>query len=454
MKFDIIIVGAGGAGIAVAEMISRDNLKVLLLEKNEYASDEASSAHHGWFHMGSLYAIFPKNNFMRTLIGGTEDLLKYYSNFSNMNIILNSFGKIKTDNTKLGAWFTGKPIDYIVACRNDADFTLKNSKTIYKKLRSILFRASWHLMIRKFIGRHAVFTNHDWNKKKLGSKSIPKAGIWHHRRSMISECEIDGLNLSKNTHIKIFGFDQTMNAPSISKDLLNSFIDNGGDYSTSTEVTEIKRKNGVWIVNSANKTFTADKVLLCAGKWLDAIEMDVVEKPKVRKSLSPLLIVYPKLIKNNFVRMTPFVDKTINHLVHGSPGEEYSVIGCGLYADQNSSESELQEMENTLLEKVESIFPNFPQSQFYEIYWGTKTEYISGVNERNYQYSINSLGENIWYLVPGKYSLIFSVAVNTYKKIFKRNPSKKKKVDKKIPDRVLVRQMRHQRMVSKYLSDR
>ena len=58
-------------------------------------------------------------------------------------------------------------------------------------------------------------------------------------------------------------------------------------------------------------------------------------------------------------------------------------------------------------------------------YIGTKTELLFKDQDRSYIYSImqdSDLG--IWTLVPGKFSLAFSMAVEFYRKVKMRNPTK------------------------------
>lgn len=93
-EYDAVVVGAGIAGLATAEIAARSGLKVVLLEKNHAVCAEASGGHHGWFHFGSLYSIFPNNQFMRTLVGGIDDLLEYYSCFPRMNIRVGETGRL------------------------------------------------------------------------------------------------------------------------------------------------------------------------------------------------------------------------------------------------------------------------------------------------------------------------------------------------------------------------
>ena len=65
-EYDITIIGGGIAGITIAEIFSRNGYKVCLIEKNKSLCKETSGSHHGWFHFGSLYSIFPGKRFLRS----------------------------------------------------------------------------------------------------------------------------------------------------------------------------------------------------------------------------------------------------------------------------------------------------------------------------------------------------------------------------------------------------
>ena len=84
---------------------------------------EASAGHHGWFHFGSLYSIFPENQTLRTLIGGIEDTIENYSAFENMNIKIDAQGKLIFPDNGEG-WVRDEPLEYIVSARNNADFDM------------------------------------------------------------------------------------------------------------------------------------------------------------------------------------------------------------------------------------------------------------------------------------------------------------------------------------------
>src|SRR3990170_6487561 len=154
--YDIVVVGAGIAGLAIAEIFSRSGLKVALLEKNHKVCQESSGTHQEWFHFGSLYSIFPNNQFMRTLVGGIDDMLDYYNSFPGMNIVVNQNGKLEF---KAGPdkWIRNEPIEYIVSARNDSDFSLGVYDGPIDYARKIYFLLTWEMAIKQFIARHQRF---------------------------------------------------------------------------------------------------------------------------------------------------------------------------------------------------------------------------------------------------------------------------------------------------------
>ena len=89
-QYDVVIIGGGIAGICIAEILSRDKLKILIIEKNKNLISEASTSQHGWFHFGSLYAILEDNQTLKNMLNNLINIRKYYSHFNSMNL---SFSK-------------------------------------------------------------------------------------------------------------------------------------------------------------------------------------------------------------------------------------------------------------------------------------------------------------------------------------------------------------------------
>src|SRR5258706_6733843 len=154
--YDLIVVGGGIAGLATAEIFARSGRKVALLEKNEKLATETSGAHHEWFHFGSLYSIFPTRRYLRTLVGGIDDVLAYYSGFRGMNLRVDGDGKLMTVPAE-AEWLCDGTIQYIVAARNDEDFALRQASGVRALGFSLGARLSWDLLIKRFICRHTRF---------------------------------------------------------------------------------------------------------------------------------------------------------------------------------------------------------------------------------------------------------------------------------------------------------
>jgi hypothetical protein len=149
----------------------------------------------------------------------------------------------------------------------------------------------------------------------------------------------------------------------------------------------------------------------------------------------------------NFVRLTPFVEKSINHIFHEIDGKKYSVIGGGFFANPNNK-IEIKEAEKNLLKMAVKFFPKLDKVKWHEIYFSHKTEATLKTGERNYQYSITSLSNDVYKVLPGKFSLGFSLAVNIYKEIMGENPKKSSKFNPDILIGQFVENMRHGKIAS------
>jgi hypothetical protein len=226
-------VGGGIAGLCTAELFSRNNFKVALIEKEESICSQASGAHHGWFHFGSLYSIFPNNQFLRTLVGGVDDLIQFYSDFPCMNIRIDSKGKLFFPQSH-GAWFRDDPLKFIVASRNNEDFSLNFFGNFSEYIRKIFFILTWDLAVKQFISRHQRFYKFNWLAGPA-STVIPKAGWKDYSRDLIFKPSLNNCHIDPNTHFGVMGFDRPMRPEFIINDLLSSFLKSGGNYINNCE---------------------------------------------------------------------------------------------------------------------------------------------------------------------------------------------------------------------------
>lgn len=420
-KVDIVVIGGGIAGLATAEMLSRNGNSVLLLEKEDKICSLSSGAHHGWFHFGSLYSIFPGNEFLSGFVRNIHVLLDYYSHLPGFNLKVGKNGKLDFINQER-KWFTERNIDYIAASRNDNDFNLRTYSGFRNYLKKIFFTLLWEVSLKRFVGRHVNFHNNKWDKDFSSSmRNISKKWYRSYNKSLIKKHNYQEINLDPNTHFLIEGFDRAMNLEVILEDILNAFISNGGIVLPNSEVLSIKSLNQNYqIVTKDNKEIECEFVVNAAGKnipLLSSFDVTNVE--------SPLLVVYPKLLDKNFVRLTPFVDRTINHIVHSMGGKEYSLVGGGGYS--NSDEKEKIQVLNELKRMSSIVFKNFDKSAIIESYFSTKTEFISNKG-RNYLYKINQEGKNQYNIIPGKFTLAFSLSLELFKLINKKEPNLSKEM--------------------------
>jgi hypothetical protein len=125
---------------------------------------------------------------------------------------------------------------------------------------------------------------------------------------------------------------------------------------------------------------------------------------------SPLLVVKPALSDVNFIRMTPTMSETFNHLHHVGPGGDYSLIGNARYWPLHADVDEAS-LKAELIARAERIFGTRIDPRDAALYFGTKTEMTNGRQRRNYQYQIVE-GRDAVAVLPGKMSLAFSLAVN------------------------------------------
>lgn len=376
---DFIVIGGGIAGIASAELIQRSGRSVLLLEAEPFLGSASSSELHGWFHTGALYAALPDNSFFKTLVGNIDDLLAYYSDFPQMNLEVRNH--LRTKN--LDGWFS-------------------NSLNLYSYISPFDKEVGWGMKLpwlaaiynarRHLEGFDKLVTSQDLSSQVLKYKN-PKT------KSTVYEDELD-LNLGKISKTFITR-DRTMNAYAIMKSLVASFLAHGGRIKTDSKVV----KTGQNWVQTDNETYYGKIIINATG----------ANNPKATNThLSPLVVVYPALSELNFIKMTPNVSNTFNHLVHKCEDFQYSVIGNGIYIEDTPEERSTVASE--VLSRIEDVFGVDLDDYKVNVYFGKKTEVTTKSQLRNYQYHIIKDNNHVS-IFPGKFTLGFSLAVNLCRRL-------------------------------------
>ncbi len=379
---DFAIVGGGIAGLAIAEILQRSGASVVLLEKNKTLCSEASAEQQGWFHTGALYTALPNNFFCRTMVGNLDDLVDYYSGFSSMNLRVDKH----ISTTSRDGWFSNRTNFYVYTSTEGVGWKWK---------------LPWAVALYRAKRRMSWFETLDASRSlshQMGFGARPLQYVVH--RSDL------GVNL-EHIAFALKSRDRAMNTQMIATDLIKSFLACGGVVKTQARVLSLE-KGGVLAKLDAGETTTrilARHTILATGKDTGTFETNT------RVFISPLLVVYPALSDINFVRMSPHMEQTINHICHRVNGLEYSLIGNAVYHDaQHSGEHVLQRVRANMLGMAKKVFGDFDEKRS-DLFFGYKTEVSSSSFIRNYLYHIIDRGHYTLAL-PGKFSLCFSLAAN------------------------------------------
>ncbi len=445
-RFDTIIVGGGIAGLATAEMFARSGHKTLLLEKNPKLCQETSGLHHEWFHFGSLYSMFPNKQFLRTMVGGIDDLLQYYRDFRGMNLRIDGEGrllKIPVD----GAWFREDNLEYIIATTRAQDFSLKGRGDARQVANRALMRLVWNLAIKRFIGRHNRFYDYDW-RRGFASYHIPHVRLFDYSNNLLHKFDNHDIDLDPSCHIAMHSYDSPMQAVHIVSDLTRGLLCNGGQIRTGVGFRGYRTRTwGVEVELEDDTRFLANKLILASGQ---ALQQQSGGRIKIHSVASPLLVTRPAVCTRNIVRLTPFIDETINHIRHEVDGYDYSLIGGGYFAPLHDEQA-MEEAGNRLLRRARAVFPQLANVDFVNLYFGVKSEMISTSAKRNYLYHVEQIEPDVYGVVPGKFSLAFSLAFTTFREVAGAFPKTYTTYEPELDVSEYVELTKHRKLIRQYM---
>tara|TARA_B100000575_G_scaffold171711_1_gene137511 strand:- start:2030 stop:3352 length:1323 start_codon:yes stop_codon:yes gene_type:complete len=437
MIYNYVIIGGGIAGISIAEILSRTSDKICLIEKERLLMSKSSSDQHGWFHIGSLYAFMNNEEYLKGLIKNTKDIINYYCEFKRLNMFLNSKGNLEFNTTKDG-WFRNTDVNYLIASRNNQDLVSKN---FFGKIINIL---SWEKKIKKFVSRHNKLRNFDLRKHE-SHEEVSKSNFMNYSKKEILKPSFNEINIDNNQFFSMIGFDKPMRSKTIYSDLYSSFKLNGGTTLLETRYKDIIEKDDhCEILFNDMKIIKTKKIIFANGADIKNYIKDVSVFE------SPLMVTYPNILTTNIVKLTPNNDNTINHFMHEHPEGSYSVIGSGLSSklgDNISKDNVLKIFQRN----CKLFFKNIDKVKFKEIYFGKKVEY-STEDQRNYHYKIFDISKKQIAVLPGKFSMAFSLAVNIYKKFNKTNPPSTINKDLNLDNRD-ISENKHYNLVTKFISN-
>ena len=386
--FDWIVVGGGVAGISLSEILTREGHSVALIEKKNKLASATTREFHEWFHTGSLYTLLKDD--MKTLkyiLGSLDDLLEFYSSFPKMNLQPTDKGLKITDNNK--GWFSPNYINF--------KYRLKNRKLILP----------WLYAIARSIALIDGIRKHDWLRRRAGIlESVTTEYYFPILKNLLK------IAASNNKFYKIETTDFTTNSRNLLRDMIATAEKNGLEIFTKNELLEIKNSNNNIIANCSNDNFQAKNMVVCLGG-----EIEKFSDLKINKSYAPIAVV--KNIKEDtksFVELDCFKKNCINIV---TKGKSFGLIG-GISL---SKKDEVQKYFDFMINEHKKLNPGI---EILEKYIGVKNEIFQKKENRNYLFHINPSRKykNVWSVIPGKFTLAFSMAPEFYRIVYKKNPRK------------------------------
>ena len=389
-EFDWIVVGGGIAGISISEILTREGYSVALIEKNKKLASVATKEFHEWVHTGSLYTLMKDE--MKTLkyiLGSLDDILEFYSSYPNMNLqpTENGLKIIKGEKN----WFNQNYINF--------KYRLRNRKLIL----------NWVYSISRSIALIEGIRQHDWLRRRAGILESVTAKYYLPILKNFFK-----IIISNKKFIQIESTDFTTNSRLLLEDLIANSIANGLEVFTENELQEITSEGTGVVARCDKEIIKGKKMAICTGGGLEKFT-----NIKLKRSYAPIAVVknVPPATKS-FVELDYFKNKCINIVTKGS---SYGMIG-GISL---SKKEDVEKYFDYMIKEHQKLNSNIEVLQKYV---GIKNEILnkSEGEDRNYLFHINESDKfkNVWSIIPGKFTLAFSLAPEFFRKIYKRNPKK------------------------------
>ena len=387
-KYEWAVIGGGIAGIAISEILSREGHSVVLIEKNSKLASETTREFHEWIHTGALYTLVPDRlTTLKFILGAIDNLLEYYSSFERMNLKPTvtglEIGRNKND------WFSPNYIHF--------KYRIKGRKITFP----------WLIGIARSLQINEKLQKHDWLRRRAGDLGSIKENI---KTGIIKK--FFSLLKSKEKFYDYQTTDFTTNSRCLLRDLVTTAIRHGLDVSLDNKIKKINKIKNNYIIEGSKETFQSEKVVVCAG----AGTTDFTNS-KINTSYAPIAIVDGVKKENySFVELDYFPKNCINILTKED--------GVGLIGGITLKNIEkCDEYLNYVIEEHKKLNPEL---KVIGKYFGKKNEIIFKNQDRNYLYHINTNPEkkNMWSIIPGKFTLGFSLAPEFYRRVYLKNPRK------------------------------
>ena len=199
--------------------------------------------------------------------------------------------------------------------------------------------------------------------------------------------------------------DFTINSRLLLKDMVATAISNGLEISLGNKIEKINKQQNYKSLSGSKTDIQAKNVALCNGGGIKYFS-DV----KTKTSYAPIAVVSGlNKQSKSFVELDYFTKNCINLLTKGNG---FGLAGGISLSDKKKCDKYL----DYVIQKHREIDPGMKEMSRYI---GVKTE-ITFLNQpRGYLFHIVNTDDGIWAVIPGKFTLAFSMAPEFYRRVYK-----------------------------------
>jgi glycine/D-amino acid oxidase-like deaminating enzyme len=293
------VLGSGIAGLAIAEILSRNGWRITLLDTAPELGGDASRCTQNWFHTGWLYAALPNKAAMLGCARALEFFKRMYDSVLPPEILnlARTEGAIGYPTSAQG-WFSEERVHYL--------YTTGTSDL------SPAQQVLWHARV------HGVALR---RLRALGYDASPETELAPRLTELLNFWE--GSSLGHRGYTVIRSSDAQINTRRV-LDTLLSLLGDKANVCSGARYT-LLRNGDRTALRLAGETHTPDLIVMATGQGIaqQLVELGCHHTARRFKSVcSPIVVLNRALDLPNFIRFTPNLPTTVNHI-------KYEVTGVG-----------------------------------------------------------------------------------------------------------------------------
>lgn len=369
------VLGSGIAGLSIAELLSRNGWKITLLEAAKELGGDASRSTQNWLHTGWLYAALPSSAAMLGCSRALRLVHEVYDSVLPAGVLNVDIGRSGVDYPYSEAgWFSSEAVHYLYA--------------LATRELSRIQQLTW---------RHYLDSVPLRRLRSLGYPTVPLTELPRNLAELLGRWE--GSAAGHESYRVVRSTDARINSRRVLDSLL-SLLGEKAEVVTSAHY-EMEQRDGRTVLRVEGEYHAPDLVVMASGRGLASMLQELgarAESAKISSIRSPIVVLDRALDLPNFIRFTPRVSETINHI-------KYGVDGLGDVSTIGSYDSHPVDDTPDVASFVRKVCARMgvPLSSVIGSYYGTKTELV-GARQRRYNHAVERVNRNTYFALAGKFS--------------------------------------------------